>query len=73
MANSFNDPAWPWPDFSSPPRGTNVPWRPFPFLWTNARVGSNSVTALATDNNGTPALPAPVTINVLTNCHHHRY
>ncbi len=62
-----NEPAWPWPDFSLPPCGTNIAWRPFSFLWTNAPVGSNSVTALATDNNGTQVLSAPVTINVLTN------
>jgi hypothetical protein len=47
--------------------GTNIRWQPFIFLWTNAPVGSNSVTALATDNNGTQVTSAPVTINVKTN------
>ncbi len=47
--------------------GTNIRWQPFLFLWTNAPVGSNSVTALATDNNGTQVTSVPVTINVKTN------
>jgi hypothetical protein len=68
-----NNPAWPWPALWFPSGGTNIPWRPFSFLWTNAPVGSNSVTALATDNNGTQVLSAPVTINVLTNSYRHRY
>jgi len=68
-----NNPAWPCPDLSLPPRGTNIVCRPFFFLWTNAPVGSNSVTALATDNNGTQVLSAPVTINVKTNSYHHRH
>jgi len=68
-----NNPAWPCPDLSSPPRGTNIVWRPFFFLWTNAPVGSNFVTALATDNNGTGVLSAPVTINVKTNSYHHHH
>ena len=68
-----NNPSWPWPDLSWPPRGTNIPWRPFFFLWTNAPVGSNSVTALATDNNGTQVLSTPATIHVLTNSYRHRY
>ena len=68
-----NNPGWPCPDLSLPPRGTNIVWRPFFFLWTNAPVGSNSVTALATDNNGTGVLSAPVTINVKTNSYHHHH
>jgi len=68
-----NDPSWPCPDLSLPPRGTNIVWRPFFFLWTNAPVGSNSATALATDNNGTQVLSAPVTINVKTNSYHHHW
>jgi hypothetical protein len=61
------------PAFLSPARGTNIPWRPFTFFWTNAPVGSNSVTALATDNNGTQVLSAPVSIIVRTNSYHRRY
>ncbi len=68
-----NNPACPWPDLSWAPRGTNIIWRPFFFLWTNPPVGSNSVTALATDNNGTQVLSAPVTINVKTNSYHHHW
>jgi chitinase len=67
-----NNPVSPWPAPAYPAGGTNIPWRPFTLLWTNAPVGSNSVTALATDNNGTPVLSAPVTINVLTNSRHRR-
>jgi hypothetical protein len=67
-----NNPASPWPALFSPPRGTNIAWQPFFFLWTNAPVGSNSVTALATDNNGTQVLSAPVTINVKTNSYRRR-
>lgn len=66
-----NNPAWTPPLFFRG-GGTNIPWRPFSFLWTNAPVGSNRVTALATDNNGTQALSAPVTIVVLTNSYHRR-
>jgi PKD repeat protein len=69
-----NNPAWPWPAPLFATGGTNVPWRPFSLLWTNAPVGTNTVTALATDNNGTEALSAPVTIVVLTNSYHrHRW
>jgi hypothetical protein len=66
-----NNPAW--PPLFFPSGGTNIPWRPFSFLWTNAPVGSNIVTALATDNNGSQALSAPVTIIVLTNTYHRRH
>jgi hypothetical protein len=62
-----NNPALPSPALMLPVSGANVPWRPFIFFWTNAPVGSNSVTALATDNNGTQVLSAPVNINVRTN------
>jgi len=62
-----NNPALPTPTPMLPAGGTNIPWRPFIFFWTNAPVGSNSVTALATDNNGTQVLSAPVNINVRTN------
>jgi hypothetical protein len=68
-----NNPSWPWPGPLYPSSGTNVPLRPFMFLWTNAPVGSNSVTAQATDNNGTTVLSAPVNINVLTNSYHRRF
>jgi chitinase len=47
--------------------GTNIPKLPFQFFWINAPVGSNSVTALATDNNGIQVTSAPVNINVKTN------
>lgn len=67
-----NNPAEPWPAPMFPSPGTNIPWRPFSFLWTNAPVGSNTVTALATDNNGSQILSAPVTIDVLTNAYHPR-
>jgi hypothetical protein len=67
-----NNPAEPWPMPMLAFSGTNVPLRPFYFLWTNAPVGSNTVTALATDNNGTEVLSAPVTIEILTNAYHPR-
>jgi hypothetical protein len=44
-------------------------WLPYYFRWTNAPIGSNSVTAIATDNNGTTATSAPVSITVTTNTH----
>jgi hypothetical protein len=47
-------------------------WLPYYFRWTNAPVGSNIVTAVATDNNGTKAVSAPVNINVTTNIYHRR-
>jgi hypothetical protein len=68
-----NNPAYPWPAFPWTSGGTNILWRPFFFIWTNAPVGSNTVTALATDNNGTQVLSAPVTINVKTNSFHWRH
>jgi hypothetical protein len=73
LGSVANNPAWPWPGLFYRAGGTNIPWRPFTFLWTNAPVGSNSVTALATDNNGTQVLSAPVTINVRTNSYHRRF
>jgi len=45
-------------------------WLPYYFRWTNAPVGSNSVTAVATDNNGTTATSAPVSVTVTTNVYH---
>jgi hypothetical protein len=54
------------------PAPSRMPWLPFYFQWTNAPVGSNIVTAVATDNNGTKATSAPVNINVTTNLYHRR-
>jgi hypothetical protein len=50
-----------------------LPWLPYNLTWTNAPVGSNTLTAVATDNNGTKATSAPVNIYVTTNLfrHHH--
>jgi hypothetical protein len=50
-------------------------WLPYFFRWTNAAAGSNILTAVATDNNGTQATSAPVSINVFTNFYHfpHRW
>jgi hypothetical protein len=45
-------------------------WLPYYFRWTNAPAGSNVLTAVATDNNGTQAVSAPVSINVSTNAYH---
>jgi hypothetical protein len=69
-----NDPSriWPWPELEYRPNSTNIPWTPFYFVWTNAPTGSNTITALATDNNGTLILSAPVTIDVLTNSYRPR-
>jgi len=50
-----------------------VQWLPYYFHWTNAPVGSNILTAVATDNNGATATSAPVTINVTTNLYHYRH
>ncbi len=47
-------------------------WLPYCFRWTNAAEGSNILTAVAMDNNGTLATSAPVTINVTTNIYHRR-
>jgi hypothetical protein len=47
-------------------------WLPYYFRWTNAPVGSNVLTAVATDNNGTQAVSAPVGINVSSNAYHFR-
>jgi hypothetical protein len=54
------------------PPGSLIPFLPFYFQWTKAPVGSNVLTALATDNNGTTATSAPVNINVTTNVYHRR-
>jgi hypothetical protein len=48
-------------------------WLPYNFRWTNASEGSNVLTVIATDNNGTMATSAPVTINVTTNTYHHHH
>jgi hypothetical protein len=48
-------------------------WLPYNLSWTNAPVGSNVLTAVATDNNGTKATSAPVNIIVTTNLYHRRY
>ena len=48
-------------------------WLPYYFRWTNAPVGSNVLTAVATDNNGSKAVSASVSINVTTNTYHHRH
>jgi len=53
------------------PRGAQ--WLPYYFQWTNAPVGSNTVTAVASDNNGTMVTSAPVNINVTTNLYHRRH
>jgi hypothetical protein len=54
-----------------------VPWRrqwlPYYLQWTNAPVGSNMLTAVAADNNGTLATSAPVSISVTTNLFHRRH
>jgi hypothetical protein len=47
-------------------------WLPYYFRWTNAPSGSNVLTAVATDNNGTQAVSAPVGIYVSTNAYHSR-
>jgi hypothetical protein len=48
-------------------------WLPYYFRWTNAPTGTNVLTAVATDNNGTQVSSAPVNINVSTNIYrrHH--
>ena len=55
------------------PVPSRLQWLPYYFQWTNAPVGSNIVTAVATDNNGSKATSAPVNINVTTNLYHPRY
>ncbi|MGA2748668.1 MAG: Ig-like domain-containing protein [Verrucomicrobiota bacterium] len=45
-------------------------WLPYHFQWANAPVGSNILTAVAIDNNGTLATSAPVSITVTTNVYH---
>ncbi len=48
-------------------------WLPYYFRWTNAQSGSNILTAIATDNNGTKITSEPIDINVTTNSYrHHR-
>jgi hypothetical protein len=48
-------------------------WLPYYFRWTNAPVGTNIVTVVATDNNGSKAVSAPVNINVSTNTYRRRH
>jgi hypothetical protein len=48
-------------------------WLPYCVKWTNAPVGSNFVTAIAADNNGTQVTSAPVNINVTTNLYRQRH
>jgi hypothetical protein len=45
-------------------------WLPYYFRWTNATVGSNVLTAVATDNNGTKTTSAPVSITISSNAYH---
>jgi hypothetical protein len=52
------------------PSPRRMQWLPFYLKWTNAPVGSNILTAVASDNNGTKATSAPVNINVTTNLYH---
>lgn len=47
-------------------------WLPYYFRWTNAPVGTNVLTAVATDNNGTQTESASVSIDVSTNAYHFR-
>jgi hypothetical protein len=54
------------------PSPSRLQWLPFYLRWTNAPVGSNHLTAVASDNNGTKATSAPVVINVTTNLYHSR-
>jgi len=46
---------------------------PYFFRWTNAVPGSNILTAIATDNNGTAVTSAPVSVTISTNVHHFRH
>jgi hypothetical protein len=48
-------------------------WLPYYLQWTNAPVGSNILTAVATDNNGSKVISAPVNINVTTNVYHRHH
>jgi hypothetical protein len=48
-------------------------WLPYYLRWTNAPVGSNILTAVASDNNGSKATSAPVNINVTTNLYHYHH
>jgi hypothetical protein len=48
-------------------------WLPYYFRWTNAPQGTNVLTVIAIDNNGTLATSAPVTIHVTTNSYRHRF
>jgi Bacterial Ig domain len=48
-------------------------WLLYYLRWTNAPAGSNVLTAVATDNNGSKAVSAPVNINVTTNLYHRHH
>ena len=48
-------------------------WLPYYFRWTNAPAGSNILTVVATDNNGSKAVSATVNINVTTNIYRRRH
>ncbi len=55
------------------PEPFRLKWLPYYVQWTNAPAGSNTLTAVATDNNGSKATSAPVSISVTTNVFHHRH
>jgi hypothetical protein len=48
-------------------------WLPYYFRWTNSPVGTNILTVVATDNNGSKSVSAPVNINVTTNTYRRRH
>ncbi len=48
----------------------HLQWLPYYFRWTNAGVGTNVLTAIATDNNGIQVTSTPVSITVSTNTYH---
>lgn len=48
-------------------------WLPYYFRWTNAPVGTNILTVVATDNNGSKAVSTTVNINVTTNTFRRRH
>lgn len=52
------------------PFQSRIQWLPYFFQWTNAPVGTNILTTIATDNNGLQATSTPVSITVTTNIFH---
>ena len=60
----------PWPA-PSPPLPAPILWGSYYFQWTNAPVGTNVLTAVATDNNAIMATSAAISIQVVTNLHRH--